>query len=276
MSTNIKQEDFNQRSYFWFSVSVGVFVGLVFGFAISSIVSTVRLHEARSHIDTRAATDMMKSQVERGRFGKAPRFTDLIDQNGAKVASTRFKGKVQIVSFIAPYGVHSSPVLVSHLMNLYQELKQSGLLGSKVVFVSYNLDPTHAGPPEMSRFMQAIAGLGPADASNWAFLTGSESSIGAVVAGRYAVQYRPLDAAAYRAYARRMQQRGQYDYAEAVNPLTQNAPPHPHIVDHDELVLVAPDGDIRVKIKQASAYPDDRILQDIAAMLKLPGMGKPG
>lgn len=271
----MQNEDFNQRSYFWFSISIGIFVGLLFGFAISSFVSTVRLHDATLHTESKSMNEMMKSQVERGRFGKAPRFSDLINQNGQKVSSDQFNGKVQIVSFIAPYGVDSSPVIVSHLMNLYEELKQSHLLGSKVVFVSYNLDPEHAGTAVMSHFMKAIAGLEPADASNWAFLTGSESSIGGIVAGRYAVQYRPLDTAAYQAYATRMKQQGLFDYAPAVNPVAQNAPAHKRIVGHDELVLVAPNGDIHVKIRQASAYPNDRILHDIAAMLKLPGMGKP-
>lgn len=268
--------DQGQRSYFWFSVSLGIFVGLLFGFAISSIVSTVKLHEARARTAAERAqvAGMMRSQIERGHFGKAPTFSGLTNQNGRQVSSADLAGKVQVVSFLAPYGMHTTPVLVSHLMNLYQELAQSHLLGSKVVFVSYNLDPQHAGSDVMARFMREIAGLGPEAAGNWEFLTGDESTIGGIAAGRYAVQYHALTAADEAEYARQMKQQGLYDYAEAANPLAQNAPVHPRIVGHDEIFLVSPKGDIKLRITQADAYPSSRLLYDIVSLLNLPGMDK--
>lgn len=270
----MEKKESSQRPYFWFSISVGIFVGLVFGFAGSSIVSSVKLHDAQVSAKKSAASGMMPSQIKHGGLGEAPHFDDLINQNSQKITSDDFKGKIQIVSFVNPFGVHSSPVLVSNLMNLYQELKESHLLGSKVVFVSYNLDPALAGPKVLTHFMKSIAGLDASDASNWEFLTGSEGSIGKIVAGHYAVHYRTLDQAAYERYSEQTKQAGRYLYAEAVNPLAPMGPSQKTMVGHDEVILVAPSGTIALEISQASAYPANRMLYDVVSMLHLPGMGK--
>ena len=219
---------------------------------------------------------MLPSQVKHGRFGKAPKFTGLINQNDQPINSANLAGKVQVVSFLSPYGVHTTPVLVANLRNLYQDLAQSHLLGSKVVFVSYNLDPQHADPKALSQFMHDLADLGSNDSANWQFLTGSESTIGTIVAGRYGVHYHVLDDADKAEYVERMKKTGEYDYAKAINPLAQNAPKHQRIVSHNVVFLVSPNGDIKIRINQADAYPTSRLLYEIVSMLKLPGMDKGG
>lgn len=269
----MNESGFNQRPYFWFSIAVGIFVGLVFGLAGSSIVSTVKLHDAQV-TKKQDGLGMMPSQVKHGGLGQAPHFKDLTNQNGQRVSFKDLQGKVQIVSFIDPYGVDSSPVLVSNLMNIYQELKRSHLLGSKVVFVSYNLDPGHAGPKVMASFMSSIAGLDASDAKDWEFLTGSEAAIGGIVAGHYAVHYRALDKVSYQHYADQKMQSGAYAYAKAYNPLAKDGATRKTIVDHDQLILVSPSGEIAQEISQASAYPVNKILFDVVSMLHLPGMGK--
>ena len=60
-------------------------------------------------------------------LGKAPRFHGLTNQLGERVDSSRFEGKVQVVTFLFPYCTTYCPLIVAHLAGLESTLKLAGL-----------------------------------------------------------------------------------------------------------------------------------------------------
>ena len=268
-------EDLSKRSYFWFSVSMGLFLGLILGFGVSAALSALQYRNTHGVLANVSLAPLPSQAKRGGRLGKMPELVGFVNQNGKPISSDMFLGKVQIVSFISPYGVRTSPILVSNLMNLYQELKQSKLLGNRVVFVSYNLNSGTAGPAVMRKFMQKVAGLNGVDAGNWEFLTAPQKALSQVVAMDFRVYYHVLNDADYRAWATQHKAGGNFNYAIAANPLALSGPKGKHVVDHDVLLIIGPNGKVRVRIHQASAFPITRILRYVAEIMHLPGMTKP-
>lgn len=258
------------RQGFWYSALIGVFLGLLMGSALTSILGIIRLHNATPPAATApVAKTGMAMTLHRGPL--APALEGFTDQQGRSVSTANLLGKVRVVTFISPLGDRYSPLIVSNLMNLFEELKNDGLLGKQVVFVSYNVDPSHTGPGKMSAFLSQVAGLDPATA-NWRFLTSSPSAVHHVVSEGYGIHYRQLGARDYARYAAQQRQAGQYLYATATNPLTGKYQPAYHIVDHDEMFIVGPRDHIWLRIHNASTYPDGRLMRFIATLLRLPGM----
>jgi cytochrome oxidase Cu insertion factor (SCO1/SenC/PrrC family) len=77
-------------------------------------------------------------------YGHTPSFA-LTGQTGHAIASTHFRGKVQVVSFLVPYCTTDCPLLARNLALLQQALAAEGL-GGKVEIVTFNVDPGGAGP----------------------------------------------------------------------------------------------------------------------------------
>lgn len=268
------------RQGFWYSSLIGVFLGLLVGSALTSILGIIYMHNA-TQAQTRAqahAQPSLPAPISQAGFAiplhrgpLAPVIQGFTDQNGHSVTTADLLGKVRVVTFVSPLGDHYTPLIVTNLMNLFEELKNDGLLGKRVVFVSYNVDPSHTGPGEMAAFLRQIAGLNPAT-PNWRFLTANPAVVHKLVSDGYGVHYRQLSASGYATFAAKQREDGNYLYATATNPLTGKSKPNYHVVDHDEMFIVGPRDHIWLRIHNASTYSDGRLMRFIATLLRLPGM----
>lgn len=116
------------------------------------------------------------------RIGPAPDFA-LTDQDGRKVTSRAWRGKVSVVTFIFTACSQTCPLLTAKLVAIQRELRGNG----DVHFVAITVDPLTDTPPTLKRYAQAHS----ADLSRFSFLTGSMTEIDDVVR-RFAV-YRRAD-----------------------------------------------------------------------------------
>lgn len=113
-----------------------------------------------------------------------PDFT-LINQKGAKVSLSDFRGKGVIISFLytqCPYP-DKCAMIGQKLRNLAELGKKIGNESSLQV-VAITLDPVHDKPEVLKEYAQGF----DAEHKNWSFLTGSEDDI-ARVAGAFGVIY---------------------------------------------------------------------------------------
>jgi len=86
-------------------------------------------------------------------LGQAPEFRGLTNQLGESVDSSRFAGKVQVVTFLFPYCTTYCPVITAHQAGLESTLRLGGLQ-DKVGVVAYNVDPGGTGTAQMREFLK--------------------------------------------------------------------------------------------------------------------------
>lgn len=175
-------------------------------------------------------------------YGRAPSYA-LQDQNGRRVSSAEFAGKVQVVSYLFPYCTTYCPTTVQTLVRLRRELAAAGLFGSRVQFVIFNVDPAGSGPAELRTFLRQY-GVDPTE-RGWAYLTGTPRQIREVVHDGFHVYY---DKVSLREQAReiaRQRALGTYtDRPRQPNALAEKAEVDYDVVHNDYLQIVAPDGRI--------------------------------
>jgi protein SCO1 len=116
----------------------------------------------------------------------APSYT-MTNQLGQTVSSRRFRGKVQVVSFMFPYCTTMCPLIAAHLTNLENLGLRPAGLADKVELVSFNLDPSATGPQQMRAFL-AQYGWDPKDL-HWQYLVGPDKETRRVVTGGFGVGY---------------------------------------------------------------------------------------
>lgn len=243
-------------------VALGLALGAVLAFAASYL-----LHSRANSASAAAARRASHGYAVRD-LGPAPSLRGFTDQQGKAFDPSSLAGKVQVVSFLDPRGTRVSPVIaVNLLMALRSDLEGTGQFGSKVEFVSLNVDPQAADPATMARFMTRVVGFGkaPAPVADWPFLTAPAGLVEKVVRHGFGVPYRQLDAAALRSYAAQRKARGTYFYARAWNPLAR--PGQSTVVDNGTLVIVGPKGHIRARIARAYQVSSVSVEQTIAAVL---------
>src|SRR4051794_1301161 len=100
-------------------------------------------------------------------IGPAPPVA-LIDAEGQPVQLERLRGKAVVVSFIYTTCNGSCPATTHRLYRVQQTLKDEGLWGKRVEFVSISLDPTRDTPEVLRQY----AKIYDADPAAWHFLTG--------------------------------------------------------------------------------------------------------
>lgn len=122
-------------------------------------------------------------------YGRAPSYT-LTDQTGERVSSRHFAGTVQVVSFLFPYCITDCPLLARNLARMQQRLTDQGL-GGRVEIVTFNVDPSGAGPAQLRRFIAQYGGEADPGAGgvHWHFLTGSAAEVRKVVRDGYHIAY---------------------------------------------------------------------------------------
>ena len=101
----------------------------------------------------------------------APEFT-WQNQLQQTVSSDNLRGKVVLANFIYTNCPDICPTLLTPKMIEQRDaLLDAGLLGDKVVLVSFSVDPEHDTPAVLADYAQRFG----ADAANWQFLTSSPS-----------------------------------------------------------------------------------------------------
>jgi protein SCO1/2 len=101
----------------------------------------------------------------------------LADTEGRVVRLEDLRGKAVLVSFIYTTCGGVCPATTHRLYRAQEALKDAGLWGEKVVFVSISLDPVRDTPEVLRRYASAY----DADAAGWRFVTGPRETVEAVV-----------------------------------------------------------------------------------------------
>lgn len=148
----------------------------------------------------------------------------MTDQTGKRVSSTRFAGKVQVVSFLFPYCTTDCPLLARDLAMLQQRLADTGLAG-KAVIVTFNVDPGGATPRQLAQYIGQYGGhADPADAAvPWYFLTGTPATTRKLLGDGFHVAYRKVH--------------GSETGTPRPNPLAKRADPG-YDVQHSDLTYI--------------------------------------
>ena len=192
-------------------------------------------------------------------LGQAPQFRGLTNQLGERVDSSRFDGKVQVVTFLFPYCTTYCPLIVAHLAGLESTLKLAGLQ-DRVDIVAYNIDPGAAGPQQMRAFLKQY-GWKPNE-SNLQFLTGTPDEIHRVVVSGYHVAFQKVPNGADAGGGPE-----QTPQPEVVNKLAAEASIDYDILHNDALEIVDTQGRIRKFYPQADVVSNTRLMKAIKDLL---------
>ena len=192
-------------------------------------------------------------------LGKAPQFRGLTNQLGESVDSSRFDGKVQVVTFLFPYCTTYCPLITAHLAGLESTLKLAGLQ-DRVEIVAYNVDPAGTGTGQMRAFLKEY-GWNPKD-PDFQFLTGTPQQIQRVVTGGYHVAYQKVPNGAEQGGGPELTPQ-----PKVVNTLAARAQVGYDIVHNDALEIVDPQGRIRQFYPQADVVSNASLLSTIKSLL---------
>lgn len=245
-----------------FHLLVGAALGLILAFGASELYHRITRPPGAG------TSSRLPYAFPVANLGAAPTLSGFVTQTGAPFDPSAFAGKVQVVSFLDPRGTHVSPVIaVNLLMALQSDLSDTGQFGSKVVFLSVNVDPQTSGPQQMATFLKEVVGFGkrPATPAAWAFITAPPERVGEVVRDGYGVPIERLVGRAYQTYVARQKELGRYFYATAWNPLASSD--GVTVVNDGTVIIVGPHGRIRARIPRAYQVSSLAVEQTIAAVL---------
>ncbi|WP_156781984.1 SCO family protein [Acidihalobacter aeolianus] len=198
---------------------------------------------------------------------KAPSFTGFVNQNGQKISSGDFNGKVQVVSFLFPLCTSMCPVIASHIVNLEQQVKQAGL-ADRVRMVSFNVAAGKTSPAEMADFMREYGG--DPKSSMWQFLTSSPQAMSRVVRHGYHEYFQMISLEAENKIFAQQQKAGTYNYLPNMqNKLADKVNPDFDITHSSSIILVGPHGNVRYVMNDADTVPIPVLLQKVKSLLKL-------
>jgi protein SCO1/2 len=110
-------------------------------------------------------------------IGPAPR-TVLVDSAGKPFDLASLRGKAVLVSFVYTTCTGVCPGTTAAMVRIQDRLKEAGLWGSSVEFVSITLDPARDSPEVLRQYARLFG----VDASGWHFLTGPSPQVEAVIA----------------------------------------------------------------------------------------------
>jgi protein SCO1/2 len=193
-------------------------------------------------------------------LGKAPSYRGLTNQLGRTVGSARFKGKVQVVTFLFPYCTTYCPLIAAHLVGFERLLDRAGLQ-NRVEIVAFNVDPAGTGPRQMRAFLKEY-GWNPAD-PHWQYLTGQPKTIRRIVTGGFHVAYsKTIGDDADQAGGPALTPQ-----PTVVNPLAEKAHVGYDITHNDGLVIVDTQGRIRRFFDQADVVSGQSLLRAIRPLL---------
>ncbi len=179
----------------------------------------------------------------------------LENQLGEPVSSGSFPDRIEIVSFISPYCREACPLVAHHNVE-YARAIQKAQWASKVVLVSFNLDPRRANPPVLRKF-QRIFGWKPQDLL-WEFLTGPPKTIDQVVKGGFKVWF------GFEPAGRATGAPPTLNWQNPLNPT--GAIPDP--AHEDPLEIYGPDHHLRKFYQSGSLVSTGRLMHTLYRLLK--------
>jgi cytochrome oxidase Cu insertion factor (SCO1/SenC/PrrC family) len=195
-------------------------------------------------------------------LGPAPRYT-LTNQLGQSVSSTRFAGKVRIVTFLFPYCTSYCPLITAHLIG-FERLAAQSDLRDRVEVVAFNVAPGSVGPDQMREYLKQY-GWDPSS-PQWQFLTGTPAQIRHVVTDGYHI-----------AYERVAEQGGDEsevmtspDHAPELtvaNPLAERVKADYDITHNDAIELVDGHGRLRKIYDDADEVSANQLFDDVSALV---------
>ncbi|HET8995350.1 MAG TPA: SCO family protein [Acetobacteraceae bacterium] len=195
----------------------------------------------------------------------APAYRNLTNQNGQKVSSADFRGKVRVVTFLFPYCNTFCPIIAAHLVG-FEHLLQADGLADSVQVVAFDVDPAGTGPKEMRGFLKEY-GWDPQN-THWQYLTGTPKQIRTIVTGGYHVDYQKVadtgpdpDPKTQAALLD-----GDTPQPYVANPLADKANVKYDITHENVLMLVDPEGRVRVIHAQADAVSQWELLKEVKAI----------
>jgi protein SCO1/2 len=110
-------------------------------------------------------------------IGPAPTVV-LTDGAGRPFELARLRGKAVLVSFVYTTCGGTCPATTHTLYRVQQALKEAGLWGKRVEFVSITLDPARDRPEVLANYARIF----DADPAAWHFLTGPPQDVARVIA----------------------------------------------------------------------------------------------
>ena len=122
-------------------------------------------------------------------FGDAPSWF-MVAHTGTYLSSEDLRGKIYLANFIWTNCRDTCPTLSLQMSRLQDRLKQTELLGEKVVLVSFSFDSERDTPERLNKY----ARLFKAEPEGWFFLTGNPDEVYRVVTQGFGVSYRPFTA----------------------------------------------------------------------------------
>jgi protein SCO1/2 len=102
----------------------------------------------------------------------------LTDASGRPFTLSSLRGKAVIVSFIYTTCNGSCPATTGNLYRVQQALREAGIWGTQVEFVSISLDPVRDTPEVLAQYAKVFG----ADPDAWHFLTGPTDRVAKVIA----------------------------------------------------------------------------------------------
>lgn len=103
--------------------------------------------------------------------GQAPNFT-MNNLNGQPVSMQNLTGKIRLVTFFYTHCPDECPLTAFEMEQVQNQLKQQGLFGTKVDFISISIDPVGDTPTLIRRF----ANHAHADFNGWYWLHGNAAT----------------------------------------------------------------------------------------------------
>ena len=187
----------------------------------------------------------------------------LTDQDGRRVDSAAFRGKVQVVSFLFPFCTTYCPATARAMTQLQHDLAHTPL-AAKVQVVVFNVDPAGASRSQLRQFWHEFGG-DPADPST-SLLTGSPAAIHHVVTDGFHVYYQKVTEAQQQAAAARAKAEGTYHpQPEVHSTVAARAHVDYDIVHNDVIEIVGPSGRIRQVLDGGFGLGRQQLLQAVRA-----------
>ncbi|WP_455380947.1 SCO family protein, partial [Acidihalobacter prosperus] len=245
---------------------LGLALGTILGFAVMFGFSTLISlgPKAPSRQATNRSTNLARDVPDA--IFKAPSYKGFVNQNGTRVSSTEFNGKVRVVSFLFPLCTSMCPVIASHLVNLEHQISRAGL-ANKVQLVSFNVAAGKTTPAEMSSFMKEYGGK-PKNTA-WQFLTSSPAAMDRVVKHGYHEYFQMISLKRENKIFARQKKKGTYNYLpEMKNKLASKVNPDFDVTHSSSLILVGPHGDVRYVMNNADTVPVSTLMKKIKGLLK--------
>ncbi|MER3405493.1 MAG: photosynthetic protein synthase I [Chloroflexota bacterium] len=119
-------------------------------------------------------------------YWQAPQFA-LLDQEGKTFSSRDVGTRVVVANFIYTNCTDICPALSATMRRIQDRLRREQLLGTKVLLLSFSVDPARDTPPVLREYAQRFS----ADPASWKFLTGDPVYVQQVVVQGFKLGVQP-------------------------------------------------------------------------------------